>query len=109
MPGGGYPGFGVYGPIGGNVPPPGGGGVPPYPGPAGVNNAFPYGPSFDGLYSHGLTNNPYTNSLFEDVNATQHQIFSGAGTGYPAIPPGAPLPGQYPPPGGGQPPPGGRI
>jgi len=102
------PGYGYPPPL-----PPGGGGVPPYPGPAGIyqDPRFQYGPSFDGLYSHGLTTNQYLNSEFEDVNMMQHQIYSEAGVGYPQMPPYPPLPGMLPgpmqpplpppPPGGG--------
>ncbi len=72
------------------------GGIPPYPGPASVQTAFPYGPSFNGLYASGLTNTPYTNSLFEDVNAFQHQIFTSNGVGYPQYPSGL-FPGANPP------------
>lgn len=88
--------------------PPGGGGVPPYPGPAGIyqDPRFQYGPSFDGLYSHGLTTNQYINSQFEDINMMQHQIYSAAGVGYPQNPPYPPLPGMAPMPMPPGPPPG---
>lgn len=81
-------------------PPPGAGGVPPYPGPAAVyqDPRFQYGPSYDGLYSHGLTTNQYLNSLFEDTNMMQHQIYSEAGVGYPQMPIYPPTPGMVPPP-----------
>lgn len=95
----GYPAFTlpVVGPVNG---------VPPYPGTAAVNSnpAFQYNPSFDGFYAHGLTNNPYSNSLFEDVNALQTQIYASNGLGYPTsgpgFPPGGPAP-TGPPPGTG--------
>ncbi len=87
----GYSGF----PPPGSYPPPAGAGIPPYPGPPGIQAAFPYGPSFDGLNAHGLTTNAYTNSLFEDVNVLQGLIYSGRGVGYPSIPP---FPPQGPPP-----------
>lgn len=93
IPGGpGYPGF----PPSGSYPPPPGSGIPPYPGPMGIQAAFPYGPSFDGFNARGLTTNPYTNSLFEDVNFMQGLIYSGRGVGYPPLatfPPGSPPPG----------------
>lgn len=99
-------------------PPPNAGGIPPYPGPAAIHQdpRFQYGPSFDGLYSHGLTTNPYINSLTEDVNMMQHQIYSAAGVGYPQMPIYPPMPGMAPgpmppppmPPGGPPPPSGGH-
>jgi hypothetical protein len=67
-------------------PPPGG--FPPYPGLPSYPTQFPYGPTFDGMYAHGLTNTPYTNSLFESVNALQHSIFTTGGVGYPPFQPG---------------------
>jgi translation initiation factor IF-2 len=87
------PGYGYPPPL-----PPSAGGIPPYPGPASIyqDPRFQYGPSFDGLYSHGLTTNQYLNSLFEDTNMTQHQIYSAAGVGYPQNPPYPPLPGMLP-------------
>lgn len=87
----GYPSF----PPSGTYPPPAGSGIPSYPGPASVQTMFPYGPSFDGLYNHGLTTNPYLNSLFEDVNATQHQLYTAGGVGYPPMMPGS-VPGATP-------------
>ena len=70
--------------------------TPPYPGPPNIQTQFPYGPTFDGMYAHGLTNTPYTNSLFESVNALQHSIFTGSGVGFNPVPPGLfpPQPGM---------------
>lgn len=92
---GGYPGF----PPPGMYPPPPGSGIPSYPGPAAIHTRFPYGPSFDGLNSHGLTNNAYLNSLLEDNNATQYQIYASGGVGQPPLMPGSVPPGGFPPPG----------
>ena len=60
-------------------------GIPSYPGTPQIN-AMPimqYNPTFDGLFNHGLTTNPYANSLFEDVNTMQTQIYGSNGLGYP--------------------------
>lgn len=45
--------------------------IAPYP--AGYSGP-PYGPTFDGRHLHNMTNNPYLNTLFEGVNATQDMI-----------------------------------
>lgn len=70
-------------------------GIPSYPGTPAINSmpGLKYGPSFDGRNNHGLTPNPYSNSLFEDVNAFQDAIFNQNGLGYPPFGPGGPVPG----------------
>lgn len=80
----------------------------PYPGQPGIytDPRFAYGPRFNGIDSDGLTVNPYLNSLFSDVNTTQHQVEFGSGTGYPPygpppmgynLPPGVTFPNGMPP------------
>lgn len=54
---------------------------------------FQFNPSFDGLFSHGLTTSPYLNSQMEDINMLQYQIYGASGVGY------APPFGMMPPPG----------
>ena len=53
-------------------------GIPSYPGTPALN-AMPglqYNPTFDGLFAHGLTTNPYSNALFEDLNTMQTMIYN---------------------------------
>ena len=78
-------------------------GIPPYPGIATINSLdiLKYGPGFDGLYDHGLTTNPYINSIFEDVNALQAGLFGQSRTGFNPLPAPSPsfalFPNQPPP------------
>lgn len=62
-------------------------GIPPYPGTPQLNGlpGLQYNPVFDGTFSHGLTTNPYDNSLFEDLNTMQSMIYGQGGLGFPAL------------------------
>lgn len=54
-----------------------------YPLPRHPGSNGPPGPYFDGRHLHNATNNPYLNTLFEHVNATQDMIeFAPIGSGY---------------------------
>jgi hypothetical protein len=74
-------------------------GIPSYPGTPALNSmpGLQYGPMFDGHNNHGLTSNPYDNSLFEDVNSFQDAIFAQNGLGYPPFVGGPTAPGASDP------------